>query len=312
MDGERPGPRRRRTPGAASAPRRPRARRRRCGAAARRASAVTPSCSACAASCRSSPTWRRSVSSRSPSARPSMPPGSPSSALTASASEATPCARSSSAHRCSRACSSSQRASPAPASASRPSRGTASARRRARAPRAPGRSSASSSASQSRAERVPNTLPAPPITTGMAAASSASRIAFAWRCVRRSTAMSPGTTAAASDSSRSEVGREVARHVLARGGRARVAGAREAPRPGRRADDPHAQRRARQRPRHAPRRRAYAAVHDAGMPELGAAEERVVGVQEALVAAPVDVERRARAGLLRGLEVGETSAPRKP
>ena len=38
------------------------------------------------------------------------------------------------------------------------------------------------------------------------------------------------------------------------------------------------------------------AVDDALVPELGAAEQRVVGVDEALVAAPVDLERRARVG----------------
>ena len=46
------------------------------------------------------------------------------------------------------------------------------------------------------------------------------------------------------------------------------------------------------------------AVDDAFVPELGAAEQRVVGVDEALVAAPVDLERRALVGPVGRFEVG--------
>ena len=45
-------------------------------------------------------------------------------------------------------------------------------------------------------------------------------------------------------------------------------------------------------------------VDDALVPELGAAEQRVVGVDEALVAAPVDLERRALVGPVGRFEVG--------
>ena len=45
-------------------------------------------------------------------------------------------------------------------------------------------------------------------------------------------------------------------------------------------------------------------VDDALVPELRAAEQRVVGVDEALVAAPVDLERRALVGPVGRLEVG--------
>ena len=47
------------------------------------------------------------------------------------------------------------------------------------------------------------------------------------------------------------------------------------------------------------------AVGDPRVAELGVAEERVVGVDERLVAAVVDVEGRLGAGLLGGLQVGE-------
>ena len=46
------------------------------------------------------------------------------------------------------------------------------------------------------------------------------------------------------------------------------------------------------------------AVDDALVPELRAAEQRVVGVDEALVAAPVDLERRALVGPVGRFEVG--------
>ena len=51
-----------------------------------------------------------------------------------------------------------------------------------------GRSSASSSESQSRAASVANTLPAPLMTAGTLRACSAARTISAWRLVRTSTA----------------------------------------------------------------------------------------------------------------------------
>ena len=115
----------------------------------------------------------------------------------------------------------------------RSSRGTASAPpARARGDDV-GRSSASSSRSQSRAGAVPNTLPAPLITAGMPAASSASRTSAALRCVRTSTATWPGRIALAPQhlavvvadldlgvgrQQRDDVGGEVLRDVLARAG----------------------------------------------------------------------------------------------
>ena len=48
---------------------------------------------------------------------------------------------------------------------------------------------------------------------------------------------------------------------------------------------------------------AHAAVGDPLVPEPGVAEQRVVGLEQPLVAAPVDLERGARAGRPRGLQV---------
>ncbi len=50
--------------------------------------------------------------------------------------------------------------------------------------------------------------------------------------------------------------------------------------------------------------RPYAAIDDSLVPELSATEQSVVGVDQTLIAAPVDVERRPRSGGLRRVEVG--------
>ncbi len=100
---------------------------------------------------------------------------------------------------------------------------------------------------------------------------------------------------------RDEVGGQVLGDVLARDALLRVAAAACVPTLGSsRCDDPDAQRRAL---RGAPISRgawlavgrAHPAVDDALVAELRAAEQRVVGVDQPLVAAPVDVERRLRA-----------------
>ncbi len=105
-----PAPPRRRIPAGGCAPRRwCRARPRRSGCAATRSARSCPSCSSAAAACRSWPTWRRSVSGRSPSwpGRASAA-GSPSASVIVSSSEATPRPRSTRAQSCSRRCTASQ------------------------------------------------------------------------------------------------------------------------------------------------------------------------------------------------------------
>ncbi|MDX6682051.1 MAG: hypothetical protein QOG94_2090 [Solirubrobacteraceae bacterium] len=105
-----------------------------------------------------------------------------------------------------------------------------------------------------------------------------------------------------------EVRRDVLRDVLA--GAAEVREALRGQRDARlvAADDADAQRRPVRRAGEARRAvgigRADAPVDDALVAELRAAERRVVGVDQALVAAPVDVERRALARGLRRVEVG--------
>ena len=196
--------------------------------------------------------------------------------------------------------------------ARRASRGTTSAPPRARAAADVGRSIASSSRSHSRAGAVPNTLPAPLITAGTPTASSASRTSAASRLVRTSTATWPGRTrrraraapsssrtsiSAPEASSRDEVGGEVVGDVLARRRRLARSPAAWSPTPGRRGGrrGPAAARSTGAPDRRGVavgRRRAHRAVDDALVAELRAAEQRVVGVDQPLVAAPVDVERR--------------------
>ena len=74
-------------------------------------SAVVPSCSAVAAACSSWPTWRRSVSRRSPSARAQHPPGQALGSVIVSVSDATPARAARRAQRCSRRWTSSQSSS---------------------------------------------------------------------------------------------------------------------------------------------------------------------------------------------------------
>ncbi len=102
-------------------------------------SAVTPACSAVAASCSSCATWRRSVSRRSPSCVRSRRSGRPSTSVTVSASAATPRVRSSRAHACRRRCNSSSASSSAAASscAVQPRKGVSAAARGPRRVRRP-------------------------------------------------------------------------------------------------------------------------------------------------------------------------------
>ena len=276
-------------------------------------SAVAPSRSAAAAACSSWPTWRRSVRRRSPSSSESSRPGRPSTSVIRSSSAATPRTRSTRAHSCRRRWTSSHASSPAPAtcSASQPRNGV-SAAARARAG-ALGRSIASSSRSQSRAGSEPNTLPAPLITAGISTASSASRTSAAWRCVRTSTATCPGRTGVlpehravlrpaldprAGGEQPDEVAGEVARDVAARGVVARVAVAGLLDRRVVAVHDAHPQRlgmRGAEQPRLAVGAGgAHGAVGDPLVAEPRVGEQRVVGLQQALVAAPVDLERGAR------------------
>ena len=105
-----------------------------------------------------------------------------------------------------------------------------------------------------------------------------------------------------------EVGREVLGDVLACARVAHASPARELQRRLVAMDDPDAQGRRNGRVEEARRlvgvRRPDPAVDDALVPELRAAEQRVVGVDEALVAAPVDLERRALVGPVGRFEVG--------
>ena len=166
---------------------------RRSGCAATRSARWCPSCSCDAAACSSCPMWRRSVSRRSPRARPGPGRARPSVRVIVSSSAATPRAQHPGPIVQRRWTSSQPRSRPrrgARRSADQPKNGVSAAvwarrpTRGAPAPRA-GRS-------QSRADSVPNTLPAPLITAGTPAASSASRTIAAWRLVRTSTARCPG------------------------------------------------------------------------------------------------------------------------
>ena len=105
---------------------------------------------------------------------------------------------------------------------------------------------------------------------------------------------------------RHDVGRDVARDVLPRGIEARVALRGQAHVVARDDADPQRRgvRRAVQARVRVRRRGADLAVDDALVPELRAAEERVVGVDQALVAAPVGRQRGLRARAASGVEVG--------
>ena len=192
-------------------------------------------------------------------------------------------------------------------------------RARARAATSAARAPRAAAASRAPA-RVPNTLPAPLITAGTPTASSASRIerGVAVRAHEHGDVAGPHGLAAerravvgaaldlgARGQQRDDVGGEVLGDVLAR--RRRCARSRcvvELDRRRRRGGRPARAAAPRSgAPRSRGARLASAArtvrYDDALVAELGAAEQRVVGVDQPLVAAPVDVERRARAGLAR-------------
>ena len=154
----------------------------------------TPSCCSVATVCSSWPTCPRSVSRRSPPSRPRTRRGTASVAEIESSSAATPRLRRRPAQRWNFACSSSQAGSSAAAicSALQP-RKEVSAADRARALET-GRSTASSSRSHSSAAGVAKTLPAPLMTAGTPARSSASSTSAASLFVGTRTAMWRGRT----------------------------------------------------------------------------------------------------------------------
>ena len=195
-------------------------------------SAVTPACSAIAASCSSWATWRRSVRRRSPSWVRSTRSGSPSDERDRLGAARRPRGSAAAAPR--RAAGGAaprappRRRTPGPA---RSSRGTGSAPRRAPAARRTGARAPRAAAASRAPGVVPKTLPAPLMTAGMPASSSASRTSAALRCVRTSTATWPGRTRSRRDrlarvvadldlrlgrEEPGEVGREVLGDVLAR------------------------------------------------------------------------------------------------
>ena len=155
-------------------------------------SAAGPRCASTVAACSACPTWRRSVSRRSPPATASRRAGSPVPAVTASSSAATPRSRSRPAQRRSAAPSSSRSPSAPSAQRSvtvRPKK-QVSAASRIRIGR--GCSRARRRVSHSRAAGVPKTLAVPESTAGTPTAASASRMTVPWSFVRTSTATSPG------------------------------------------------------------------------------------------------------------------------
>ena len=183
-----------------------------------------------------------------------------------------------------------------------------------------GRSIASSRPSQSRAAEVANTLPAPLITAGTRAAASSSRtssasalsadehgdVARAQRLVADRLAggrsvLDPRVRG----QQRDDVGGDVGGDVLAGragGGEAALGELRSRVVA---VDDAHAQRgiarRARQPRRLVRRRGADLPVDDPLVAELGAGEQRVVGVDQRLVAAAVLAQRRARPAVAAAL-----------
>ena len=179
-----------------------------------------------------------------------------------------------------------------------------------------GRSIASSSRSHSRAGGVPNTLPAPLMTAGTptvvervadqrgvaVACARARRRGRAGRARGRSVAPSSAriSISAPEDSSATRSAARSCAMCSRADALLRVARAACADRRLVAVHDADAQRRRRRGARQARRlvgvRGADAAVDDPLVAELGAAEQRVVGVDQPLVAAPVDLERRARAG----------------
>ena len=185
--------------------------------------------------------WRRSVSRRSPSTSPSTRPGSRSTSVIVSDSDASPRRRSTAAQACRRRWTSSHSSSSADAtrSAVQP-RNDVIVAARARAGDA-GRSSASSSRSHSRAAGVANTLPAPLMTAGMS--QPVERVADQQRLLVGADQHGDLARPGAGAQQRDQVLGDVARHVLARRVDLRVAllgqfefGAVHDPHPQRRAD----------------------------------------------------------------------------
>ena len=275
-------------------------------------SAAVPSCSVDAAACSSWPTWRRSVRRRSPvgerehaarqplderdrldQRRQPAPRAAPRAQRVQAAVDVLP----------------RRRRRPPRRRSAGPAQERASSSPRVRATRRGGRSIASSSRSHSRAAGVANTLPAPLMTAGTPTALQrvADQRGVAVACAR-ARPCGPGGSARhdRSDAARSTHPRTEA-HEVARPDRLAMCSrrgrrARRSPARGRgdrrvgAIDDPHPQRRS---DRRAVQTRLpvgaagpHLPVDDPRMPELGAAEHRVVGVDQPLVAAPVDYERR--------------------
>ena len=186
--------------------------------------------------------------------------------------------------------------------------------------RAVGRSSASSRRSHSAAGSVLNTLPEPLVTAGTPAVRKASETRCAWTLVRTSTAKSPGPTFCA-DPSDWRTSAPESRSVTTSAARSRSTNVRVGIEQGIAlrgqpdvvaVDDPDAQRRAwctDQTGLCVRRGRDDLAVADPGMAELGAREQRVIGVDESLVAAPVGPQCGLCRRFVRGAEVGEDVGP---
>ena len=286
------------------------------------AMAVAPTPSLTAASCSSWATCRRSVMNRSPFSRARTRAGTPRSLHTVSYNVATPLSRSTAAHRWRSQCRSSHSSSVALATwtADQPTK-CVSAASDARS-RDVGRSSASKRRSHSRAGSARNTEPAPPMTAGTPTSCSALRTMNASLLDRTSTAMwpAPNSSVPASLPSRWRlmiVG--LARNKLhrlrgqvRRNHVSRVPGHQEPLRTGvdeavAPVHDPHAERvtyGCPDEPRgHVRRGRLDVAVRDVRMAQARVREQRVIGPEELLVAAPVLVERPPLFDDATGVEV---------
>ena len=300
-----------------------------CSAAAMRrrshdVSAVVPICSVVAAACRSWPTWRRSVSRRSPSTGSQRAAGH---ALDERDRLRQRRDARAAQHRGPVGAGGGgrppRRRRPRRRRARRTSRGTRSSPPRAPAWRRCGRSIASRRRSHSRAGAVPNTLPGAVDHRGDAdrvervadeggvavaahehgdVARTHRRRARAEPSSWRSSISAPESSSPARSAARSRgdvLARRRRRRVALRASSRRRVGALGEPDPQRRGH-----RRAGQARRAVGRRRAHRAMDDALVAEPGAAEERVVGVEQPLVAAPVDGERGALRRRRGRLEIG--------
>src|SRR3954447_2364752 len=171
---------------------------------------------------------------------------------------------------------------------------------------------ASSSRSHSRAGSVTKTLPAPLITAGTSTASSASRTRAAFLFVRTSTAMCPGQTRSAPSIRASALKSETMSAATSYATCSRAESTWAQPP---RVNLPLARGTTRTRsgagsgaPLNRGARFPGAAlplpVDNALVAELRVAEQRVVGVEQPLVAAPVGPQRRLGARRPRRLDVG--------